>query len=168
MYPLHSLLDLNGKFMKKIKSIIFTYSIILLFILCGCNSKNLGDKLTIFEGDRLEDRVIVYCTGYSFGSCKAGIYVVPTYEKHYDEKGNYAEYVETAKSNEKWIIAKTIQINDNKENYWIISKDFSLENVDCNKVSCDSIIQSHVTGALNYQEFTAKTKELGINLKFEK
>lgn len=154
--------------MKKVKLIVFKRSMIALFVFWGCNSENLGGNLTIFEGDKLEDRVIVYCTGYSFGSCKAGIYVVPTYEKHYDEKGNYAEYVETAKSNEIWIIAKTIQINGNKENYWIISKDFSLENIDCNKVSCDSIIQSHVIGALNYQEFSAKKKELGINLKLEK
>lgn len=147
------------------KEVIYLFLFTVLFVLYSCDSGSLGGKFTIFEGDKLEDRVIVYCTGYSFGSCKAGIYVVPTYEKHYDENGNYAEYVEMAKSNKKWIIVKTIQIKDNEENYWIISKDFSLENVDCNKVSCDSIIQSHVTGALNYQEFTAKTKELGINLK---
>lgn len=154
--------------MIKVNLIVFKYSIISLFVFFGCNSEKLGGNLTIFEGDKLEDRVIVYCTGYSFGSCKAGIYVLPTYEKHYDEKGNYAEYVETANSNEKWIVAKTIRINENKENYWIISKDFSLENVDCNKVNCDSIIQSHVIGAFNYQEFTAMKKELGINLKLEK
>src|SRR5690606_36496807 len=105
---------------------------------------------------------LVYCSRYDIGGCIAGIYILPTSDN------KYSMYVKTAKSNDKWVIAKTIQIKDNKENYWIISKDFSLENVDCNNVSCDSIIQSHVTGALNYQEFTARKKELGIPLKFEK
>lgn len=31
----------------------------------------------------------------------------------------------------------------------------------------DSIIQANITGALDFQEFIAKTKELGIDLKFE-
>jgi len=136
------------------------------FILYGCESSNLGNKFTLFEGDKLEDRVIVYCTGYSFLACKSGIYVVPTYEKHYDEKGNYTEYVSTAKSDDKWIIAKTVQVKDNKENYWIIEK-FSLDDIDCWNVNCDSIIQSHVIGALEFIEFCNKTKELGITLEFE-
>ncbi|MGQ1944643.1 hypothetical protein [Ornithobacterium rhinotracheale] len=92
---------------------------------------------------------------------------MPTFENHYDEKGNYAEYVESVKSNNDWIIAKTIRIKDNKENYWIIRKDFSLENVDCNKINCDSIIQSHIIGSLDYREFLMKAKELGISLKLE-
>lgn len=144
---------------------------ILLITLDSCEfyvNKDLGNKLTVFEGDKLEDKVIVYCTGYSFGSCKSGIYVVPTYEEHYDEKGNYAEYVETAEFDDKWVVVKTIRIENQKENYWIISKDFSLDDVDCNEINCDSIIQSHVIGALDYQKFNAKTKKLGINIKFKK
>ena len=138
---------------------------VLLITLDGCElygNKDLGNKLTLFARDSPEEHYdVVYCAVYDIGGCRSGIYVLPTAEN------KNSMYVETAKSNEKWIIAKTIKINDNKD-YWIISKDFSLENVDCNKVSCDSIIQSHVTGALNYQEFTVKTKELGIDLKFEK
>lgn len=153
--------------MKKVASKLFVYLLVVFSILFSCNSKNTANKIVLFEGDKLEDRVIVYCTGYSFGSCKSGIYIVPTYENHYDEKGNYAEYVEKVNSNSKWMIVKTIRIKDNNESYWVINKNFDLESFDCSEVNCDSIIQSHVVGSLNYDEFTAKKKELGITLKFE-
>lgn len=39
---------------------------------------NLGNKLTLLEGDKKEDRLIVYCTGYSAGVCIAGTPVVPS------------------------------------------------------------------------------------------
>jgi hypothetical protein len=76
-------------------------------------------------------------------------------------------YVETAKSNRNWIIANTIQIKDKKENYWIISKDFKINLDTCDKNYCDSIIQSHVTGPLNLNDFQYKAKGLNIDLSFQ-
>ena len=150
----------------------FCYQILILLVTLCCAScsgmlgdHSLGNNLSLLEGDRMEDKVIVYCSAKSVGVCKSGIYVVPTYERHYRD-GNYAEYVEEAKSNGDWVIAKSVQIEDKKENYWIISKDFNLDN--CDKTNCDSIIQSNVIGPLDYSQFKTKQIELGINLQFDK
>lgn len=126
---------------------------------------DLGDNFSLLEGDRTEDRVIVYCSGRSVGACIAGTFIVPSYLRHMDTNGHYAEYVETAKSNDDFIIAKTNQIKDKKANYWIINKDLEIAN--CDNIDCDSIIQSHVLGPLDQSEFQIKTSELKINLKFD-
>jgi hypothetical protein len=65
------------------------------------------------------------------------------------------------------VIAKTYQIQKKQENYWIISKDFNIENVDCSKANCDSILQGHVTGPLSLSEFQNKLQALDINLNFK-
>jgi hypothetical protein len=127
---------------------------------------DLGDNFSLLEGDRTEDRVIVYCSGRSAGACMAGTFIVPSYSRHMDADGRYAEYVETAKSNEEFIIAKTTQLKDKRANYWIINKDFKIDN--CDNINCDSIIQSHVSGPLDQSEFQKKTSELKIDLKFDK
>ena len=54
-----------------------------------------------------------------------------------------------------------------QDNYWIISKDFTLTNVDCSKANCDSILQSQVTGPLNSEAFGNKLRELNIDLNFK-
>ncbi len=126
---------------------------------------DLGNNFSLMEGDRTEDRIIVYCSGRSAGACMAGTPIVPVYSRHMDSGGHYAEYVETAKSNDNFIIAKTLQVKDKRANYWIINKDFSIAN--CDKISCDSIIQSHVFGPLDKNEFQKRTSELKINLKFD-
>jgi len=127
---------------------------------------DLGSNFSLLEGDRIEDRVIVYCTGRSDSVCYAGTFIVPIYSRHMDSTGKYAEYAETAKSNDDFIIARTLHIKDKKQNYWIISKDFSLDN--CDKTNCESIIQSNVIGPLDYSHFKTKQIELGINLQFDK
>jgi len=123
----------------------------------------LGSHLSLWDGDKKEDRAIVYCEG----NCHGGILVVPIYSRQFDEKGNYAEYVETVASNKKWIIVKTYQIREKKENYWIISKDFDITNLDCSKANCDSILQSYVTGPLNLTDFKIKLETLNIDLRFK-
>lgn len=143
------------------------YILIALLLCTSCNffgNHSLGNNFVLLEGDKIEDRVIVYCSGYSYGDCKGGSYVIPTYANHYDDKGRYREYVEMAKSNKDWIVAKSIQIKNKKENYWIVSKDFEIKNLDCDKIHCDSIIQSHVTGPLNFVDLQRKIKELNIDL----
>jgi hypothetical protein len=151
----------------KLTLLIFTTS----FLFCNCGryawgDNDLGDNFSLLEGDRIEDRIIVYCNGRSGGACMAGTYIVPVYSRHMDSSGHYAEYVETAKSNRDFIIAKTLQVKDKRANYWIIDKGFSIDN--CDKINCDSIIQSHVFGPLDKIEFQLKASELKLNLKFDK
>ncbi len=146
---------------------IFTAS--FLFSNCGRQAwgdNDLGDNFSLLEGDRIEDRIIVYCSGRSGGACMAGTYIVPVYSRHMDSAGHYAEYVETAKSNEDFIVAKTLQVKDKTANYWIIDKGFSINN--CDKMNCDSLIQSHVIGPLDKNEFQKKTSELKLGLTFDK
>ena len=76
------------------------------------------------------------------------------------------EFVDSAKSNDDFIIAKTLLVKDKTANYWIINKDFRIDN--CDKINCDSLIQSHVIGPLDKEEFQKKTSELKLNLKFDK
>jgi hypothetical protein len=148
-----------------IKNVCF---IALIFLSASCNEMwgeySLGNHLSLWGNDKKEDRIIVYCEQ----DCHGGIYVVPTYARHYDSTGQqYAEYVETATSNKDWVIVKTFQIKDKKENYYIVSKDFNIENLDCAKSNCDSILQSHVAGPLDFTEFKNKTKDLKVTLDFK-
>ena len=144
--------------------IVFILLVMLSLTKCNCDffgAHDLGNKLILLEGDKLEDRAIVYCTGYSDGCCMAGMYVIPSI-------GNqYQLYVETAKSDSNWVVAKTIQVMDKQENYWIIRKDFDIKNLDCDEVNCDSIIQSHVNGPFAYQAFNYKLQEWNIDIEFE-
>jgi hypothetical protein len=41
---------------------------------------SLGNNLSLLDGDKEQDRVIVFCLGRSAGACSGGIYVVPSYE----------------------------------------------------------------------------------------
>jgi len=154
--------------MQKKAIVIIVPLFVLILSIISCNEMSgeysLGNHLSLWGNDRKEERVIVYCTG----DCHGGIYVVPTYKRHYDSSGqHYAEYVEAAKSNKKWVIAKTYQINEKQENYWIISKNFDIDSLDCAKANCDSILQSHVTGPLSLTEFENKKEALNIQLDFK-
>jgi hypothetical protein len=113
----------------------------------------------------VNDRVIVYCTSKDLGSCNSGIYVIPSYERHMVE-GKYSEYVETAKSNSKWIIAKTIQVEYQNERYWIMDKNYRIDFSNFDRISCDSQLQTYVKGPFDINEFNEKKRELDIGLKF--
>jgi len=148
------------------KTICYCVFIVIVFFHSSCNewyNNSLGNNLSLWDGDTKEDRIIVYCTG----DCHGGIPVVPTYKRQFDKKGNYAEYVEAATSNKKWVIAKTFRIKEKQENYWIISKDFNITNLDCSKANCDSILQRHVIGPLNLTEFNNRLQSLSIELNFK-
>lgn len=145
---------------------IICFNIFILFFVSSCsewNNHSLGNNLSLWEGDKQEDRAIVYCEG----NCNGGIYVIPSYNQHYDSNGNYAEYVKEAKFNKEWVIAKSFLIKEKRENYWIINKDFNIENLDCSKSNCDSILQANVIGPLDYQRFKEKNKSIKTNLTFE-
>ncbi|OQP61161.1 hypothetical protein A3860_05435 [Niastella vici] len=142
---------------------------IIIFFITSCNEMwgdhPLGNHLSLLEGDKKEDRIIVYC-GDEGGICHGGIPIVPTYNRQFDEKGRYAEYVQTAISNKNWIIAETVQVKNKQKNYWIIKKAFDIENINCRKSNCDSIIQSYVTGPLSIADFQTQIKKLNIDLSF--
>ena len=146
------------------------YIILLTSLFSSCDScetmgaYELGNNLVLLEGDKLSDRIIVNCSGRSYGCCQGGSFIVP---RSYEDKRNH--YVETAKSNDQWIVAKSIQSTNNEklQHYWIIDKQFNLDNVDCSSVRCDSIIQTYVTGPLVYEDFQEQVERLSINLKIE-
>ena len=151
---------------KRIYPTLYSILILFVFFTASCNewyNHPLGNHLSLWEGDTKEDRIIVYCEG----DCHGGIYVIPTYERHYDSsQQQYAEYVETATSNKKWVIVKTLRIKEKQENYWIISKDFDITGLDCSKANCDSILQSYVKGPFDKNKFEEKKIEMGIDLTF--
>ncbi len=118
----------------------------------------LGNNFSLWDGDGDEDRIIVYCEG----RCHGGIQVVPTRER----QANNGEYVEAATSNNKWIIVKTLQMKDSKENYYFVDKYFRIKNLDCLKANCDSILQSYVMGPFDENMFKERKLELGIDLDF--
>ncbi|TKC09088.1 hypothetical protein [Pedobacter frigoris] len=150
---------------KRLRKII-GFNVLILFFVSSCSqldNQSLGENLSIWEGDKKEDRAIVYCEG----NCRGGIYVIPSYDRHYDSSGRYAEYLIDAKSNADWVIAKTFMIKHDRRNYWIINKEFNINNLDCEKANCDSIIQSKIIGPLDYQTLKEKNKALNINLTLE-
>lgn len=122
----------------------------LTFISCNLAQKDyyLGCNLYIMDGDRVEDRIIVYCTSNFLNDCYGGIYVVPTYNRHM-KNGKYSEYVENAISNDACVLVKTKQIELDKYNYWIIIKDQKLNNLTRFNLCNDSIIQSYVYGPVD-------------------
>lgn len=151
---------------NKIRIVFIPLLLILFFSSCNyCGffggAHDLGNKLTLFERDNQEGHNdIIYCSNYKDGCCFGGMYVIPS------EGNQYYMYVDKAKSNDNWVIAKSIQEKDKKENYWIISKEFDIENLNCDEVNCDSIIQSHVMGPLEIESFNEKLSELEIDLEF--
>ena len=126
----------------------------------------LGNNLSLWEGDNDKDKVIVYCTSQSNGACISGILVVPSTTRHM-VNGKYAEYIKQVASNKKWVLAKTLQIKENKDNYYIINKSFNIENLDFAKVNCDSILQGYVIGPLTIDDYKIKKQSLSINFDFE-
>jgi hypothetical protein len=148
-------------------NIIFKISSSLsIVLLLSCNSKNdLGNNFSLLEGDSEKDRVIVYCSGRSFGECISGMNVVPTYAIHM-ENGKYAEYIQTAKSNDKWIIAESIKVEGRAKRYWIIDKRNQINLKECDTNNCDSILQTHVKGPMEIHTFIEMKENLKIDLTF--
>lgn len=154
--------------MNKMSFVAFTTGLFFFFTSCReiWGDHPLGNNLSLLEGDKKEDRIIVYCSNKG-GICTGGVHVLPKYERQFDAQGHYAEYVEVAVSNKEWIAVKTFQIKEKKENYWFISKDFNLGNINCETINCDSILQSHIIGPLNLSEFKDKRDALNIDLDIQ-
>ncbi len=152
-------------------TITLSVFILLSFFINSCicelfGTYDLGNNFALLEGDRKEDKVIVHCPSLRTGCCTGGAYVIPIYKDHM-KNGRYNEYIETVNSNNKWIIAKTFQKINKKHRFWILDKDFNINSLNCDETDCDSIIQSHVTGPLNFKSFNMKIQELNIDLKLD-
>jgi hypothetical protein len=66
----------------------------------------------LLEGDRREDRIIVECTGKSFGECIGGTYLVPAaYAEHF-KNGKYSEFVDSVKADDDYVIATTVSVSN--------------------------------------------------------
>ena len=147
--------------MEKLFSIILIALTGLLISSC-CSvwgAYDLGNHLTLLEGDHTEDRVIVYCTTKN-GCCDAGIPIIPSRED------SITLYVEKAEYNKLWIIVKGVNREDNN-NFWIIDKNFQVEfKLDDGGKLYDTI-QNHVIGPLNLTEFKDKKQALNIHLDFK-
>ena len=141
----------------------------LLVIISSCcflyGDHSLGGSLSLLEGDRREDRVIVFCPNSSTKCCTGGSYVVPPYERHYNEDGTYREYIDEVNYDEDWVVARTMEVGEEHFNFWIINQDIKiLSNYDCDQSNCDSIIKTFVRGPYDPDSFQIKLKELGVNL----
>ena len=147
---------------KRNRIIQFSVITILLFILVfyWCDlwgAHNLGHKFVLLEGDKTEDRIIVYST-VTWGCCYTGIPVIP-----HSVYNDYTSYVDIAKSNRKWIIARSVN-NDANFSYWIINKRFKLDLEKSQDKNCDSIIQENVYGPFNFETFKRTADSLKVNL----
>jgi hypothetical protein len=124
-------------------------------------SHNLGNNLYMMEWDG-GGRIIVFCSNKEGRTCYGGPRVIPTNERAFDDHGNYAELVENAKVDERWIVVKSKRFQEGTHCYYLIDKNFNIEGLDWNK--SDSIIQSNITGPLDSLEFCTILKKRNINL----
>lgn len=125
----------------------------IFLFLSACSSKDLGKNLYVLEGDSLQDKIIVYCTGKSFGDCISGSYLIPkSYNEHFDSSGHYKEYVDNVAYNNDYIIATTFFIRERKKRYWIIIKNTERD--------------KSILGPLDYETFLLEKKKKGIILDF--
>lgn len=129
------------------------------------DSSDLGNNLFLLEGDKKEDRVIVYCTGKDFSGCYSGSYMIPTYNEHM-KNGSYNEYVELVHFDKNWIIVRSVQMEPSSRNYWIVNKNFGFDWSKCDEFDCIEAIRSKIIGPLNYTDYRVKKDSLDIELEF--
>lgn len=134
------------------------YFLIISTAFASCSrlsgERSLGKNLTVVEGKKDEDRKIFYCPDKD-KACSEGIKVIPN---------STSAYVDAVTSDDDWVIARTIDIQDKKESYWIINKDFSLGDKDCGTSDCGEYIKAYVNGPLTLEDFDGHKEELKINL----
>ena len=142
--------------------------LILPLLFNSCNNRkswgdnNLGGEFTLLEGDKINDREIIYCIGRENPEdcCTSGIPIIPSRED------KSVDYIELAKFNNRWIVAKSIGF-DKAENYWCIDKDFDTTwEYDDGGVFYKRI-QNHVYGPFDKATFDKELKEKNINLTLD-
>ena len=144
------------------------FLLISLFILFCCysccsffGSYDLGNGFVLLDGDRIEDRIVVFCTPKENKCCNSGSYVIPKSYAEHMLNGKYEEYVKRALSNDYWIIAETYKISTKENRFWIIRAR------NLNDKSSYEKVKPKVYGPYNYDKFLEKKLSLGIDLKFD-
>lgn len=123
-------------------------------------SYNLGNGIYMMEWDG-GGKIIVWGSDIRGKTCYGGTYLVPSVQEHYDSLGNIAEYVTDAKSDEKWIIAKTYNIPKQKSLFYIIDKDY--KKVIVNE---ETDIETDIMCFTDSTEFAKACKIRNIGLKW--
>lgn len=128
-------------------------SFLIFLFLSACSSKDLGGGIYILEGDRVQDKIIVYCLGKKFGDCISGSYLIPrSYNEHFDSSGHYKEYVDNVAYNNDYIIATTFFIQERKHRYWIVVKNAERD--------------KSILGPLDYKTFLFEKEARQMTLDF--
>lgn len=152
--------------MRRIFAFILFW-VFLIFVINSCSDckswgdNNLGGEFTLLEGDKVDDRIIIYCIGRENPNdcCTGGIPIIPSRE---DKKVNY---IESANYNDKWLIAKGIHF-DKTVSYWILNKSFDTSwEYDDGGIFYNRI-QSNVYGPYDWVTFTEESEQRGIELRF--
>ena len=121
-------------------------------------SHSLGHNLYMLDWDG-GNKIIVYCSNPRGRTCYGGLSVIPS-------NSNSSQLcVITAKSNERWVIVRAKQTQDNKNCYYLINKDFNIDNLNCQNVNCDSMLQSYVVGPLDSIAFIKELMLKNVSLK---
>lgn len=122
-----------------------------LFSCLGSKKNNLGNGFHIMKGDREEDDVVVYCKDTDNSGCFAGIYIVPSYDLHYDSIGKYHVYVLGAAVNNNLIAVETFNKFTADTNYWFINKSLSFH-LDTCVVNCEKSINKYCEGPFDKEK----------------
>lgn len=149
----------------RVKYLLYFSMFVLILTSCSkpWGDRSFGKNLFLLKGD-VEEQAIVY-TLKDDDRRTNSIYLVPPRERHLID-GKIAEHVDKFLSNDKWVIATTVELKDKKVNYWIINKDFALGDKDCAREDCGDYVKTFVTGPLTLEDFNGFRKELDIELQF--
>lgn len=138
---------------------------LLIFDSCkNCQSwgdNNLGGEFTLLEGDKINDRIIIYCIGRKKPKdcCTGGVPIIPSRED------KLVDYIELAKYDDRWIIVKGINI-DKTESYWIVDKNFDISwEYDDGGIFYNRI-QNHVFGPFDKSIFSKELEERRVDINF--
>jgi len=156
------------------KALFFSFAILCVIAIQSCckmsSSHSLGNGFALLEGDKLKDNAIIFCPPQN-KCCNGGAYVLPTYENHYDNEGQYVEYIESAESNKNWIIVKSILVKDKSPRFWIIDKKFILDSryedwplSEEDGRLFSEFIKSRIAGPFDFESFNNRLQELNIDI----
>jgi len=116
----------------------------------------LGSGFILSEGDKIEDRAIIFCNTNK-SCCNGGTYVIPSSGEQ------YYSYVDYVNHNNDWIFVSTIQIKDHSKKYWIISKK-KIKNIKPTQENIDDIIGKSIMGPMKYEDWQKKIRLMNIKL----
>lgn len=155
---------LENQNFNNMKILRVTAAFIILLSCSDSTKNNLGNNFYIMEGDRMEDKVMVYCTGNDYTGCYAGIYIVPCHEMHYDSIGLHNSYVIGAAINDDFIAIETYQKSTSDTSYWVVDKSLKFI-LDTCSFECEKLIANYRRGPFERTKFIAYLTEQEIRLR---